>query len=154
VVRAIPQCYGLNGPEMTEAEIRLETYLALVHGARGVVWWACSYAKDGHPRNWEATKRLAAELSRFSPVFLDKDAESAVTLEPGDASIDLRLKQHEGKRYLLAVNHSPQPTGPLSFRLADAKACRSAFDGSPKTVADGTFGDTFAGYQVQLYEIE
>ena len=151
---AIPQCFSRGAAEMTEAEIRLETYLAIVHGARGVVWWACCYAKRDYPRNWEATKRLAAELSRISPILLDRDAEQPVALEPVGASIDLRLKQHGGKRYLLAVNHSPQSTGPVSFALADMKACRSTFDGSPRAVANGAFGDTFAAYQVQLYEVE
>jgi hypothetical protein len=152
---AIPQCYGFDGREMTEAEIRLETYLAIAHGARGVVWWACCYCKRDHPRNWEATKRLAAELSRISPILLDKDAAQALVFEPADAPIDVRLKQHAGKRYLLAVNHSPQPTGQVSFRLADVKACRSYFDASPRTVTDGSaFGDTFEGYQVRLYEVE
>ena len=81
---AIPQCYGLNDyyhldrAEMTEAEIRLETYLAIVHGARGVVWWACSECKRDHLGNWQATKRLAGELSRLSPIFLDKDSPQVV----------------------------------------------------------------------------
>jgi hypothetical protein len=151
----VPHRPGSRSLAEKEAEIRLETYLAIVHGARGVVWWACCYCKHDHPRNWEATKRLAGELSRISPILLDKDAAQAVVFEPADAPIDVRLKQHAGKRYLLAVNHSPQPTGQVSFRLPDVKACRSYFDGSPRAVGgESAFGDTFEAYGVRLYEVE
>ncbi len=151
---AIPQCYNRGGHEMTEAEIRLETYLPIVHGARGVVWWACHYCKRDCPRCWEATKRLAGELDRISPILLDKDSEQTVKLDPADAPIDTLLKQHDGKRYLLAVNHSPEPVSKVSFHLPDVQACKSHFDGSVFTVSEGTsFGDDFDAYEVQMYEL-
>ena len=151
---AIPQCYSRGGHEMTDAEIRLETYLPIAHGARGVVWWACHYCKRDHPRCWEATKRLAGELKRISPILLDKNSPQTVKIEPADAPIDTLLKQHDGKRYLLAVNHSPEPAGKVTFELPDLHECKSHFDGSVFTVKEGaSFTDEFDGYEVAMYEL-
>jgi len=118
------------------------------------VWWACLYCKRDHPRCWEATKRLAGELDRISPILLDKDSEQTVKLDPADAPIDTLLKQHDGKRYLLAVNHSPEPVGKVTFHLPDVQACKSHFDGSVFTVSEGaSFADDFDAYEVQMYEL-
>ena len=152
---AIPQCYARGyGREMTEAEIRLETYLAIVHGARGVVWWACYYCKHDHPACWAATKRLAGELGRLSPILLDKTAKESVKLDPADAPIDTLLKQHAGKRYLIAVNHSPEPVSKVAFKLPKVEVCKSYLDGRALGVERGTsFSDAFPAYRVRIYEL-
>jgi len=149
----IPQCYS-RGREMTEDEIRLETYLSIVHGAKGIIWWACIYCKTGHPRCWEATKKLAGELSRISPILLDEDCDQTVRLDPADASIDVLLKRHAGKRYLIAVNHAADSIGKVTFTLPNVASCRSHLDGDRKDIVRGTsFTDVFGPYQVRMYEV-
>ena len=149
----IPQCFS-RGREMTEHEIRLETYLSIVHGAKGIIWWACIQCKTEHPRCWQATKKLAGELSRISPILLAEDCDQTVSLDPPDAAIDMLLKRHDGKRYLIAVNHTTKPTGKVTFSLPNVTSCKSHFDGVRREIADGTsFSDAFAPYQVRMYEV-
>jgi hypothetical protein len=149
----IPQCYS-RGREMTEEEIRLETYLSIVHGAKGIIWWACIQCKTDHPRCCEATKKLATELSRISPILLDEDCDQTVGLDPPDAAIDVLLKRHDGKRYLIAVNHTAKSIGKVTFGLPNVTSCKSYFDGARRAIAGGTsFTDAFAPYQVRMYEV-
>ncbi len=80
--------------------------------------------------------------------------QQTVKLDPADAPIDTLLKEHDGKRYLLAVNHSPEPVGKVTFHLPDVQACKSHFDGSARVVREGTsFDDEFDTYEVQMYEL-
>ena len=153
---AIPQCYARNyGREMTEAEIVLETYLAIVRGARGVIWWACYQARSDHPENWESTKKLAAELARISPILLADDCNDKVALDPPDAPLDVLLKRHGGKRYLIAVNHSTKPIPKVTLILPGLNACRSHFDNRQVPVRDGrSFTETLAPYERRMYELE
>ena len=152
---AIPQCYARRyGREMTEAEIYVETYLAIVHGAKGVVWWACYYARRDHPENWQSTKKLATELNRISPILLADDCKDKVTIIPADASVDTLLKTHNGKRYLIAVSYSTKPIPSVTFTVPRIRACRSYFDNRQvKVRRSRSFTDAFAPYERRMYEL-
>ena len=57
----------------TPEEERCMTYLALVNGAKGIIYWAHSsskyYIRD-YPEHWNAIKKIAGELRGLTPVLI------------------------------------------------------------------------------------
>jgi len=116
-VWAIPQAFdwnvwntgkvnGVHRP--TNEEERCMTYLALVHGAKGIIYWAHTaskyYIRD-YPDHWAYMKKLAGEMHDLTPVLLTPDSQVMPGLEPKDAPVDIMVKQLGGETYVFAVNH-------------------------------------------------
>jgi len=95
----------------TPAEERCMTYLALVHGAKGIIYWAHTaskyYIRD-YPEHWTALKSLAGELRDLSPVLLAPASRIKATPSPKSATLDLMVKELDGYAYIFAVNREPK----------------------------------------------
>jgi hypothetical protein len=95
----------------TPAEERCMTYLALVHGAKGIIYWAHTaskyYIRD-YPEHWTALKSLAGELRDLSPVILTPVSRIKAKLAPKSATVDLLVKELDGFAYVFAVNHEAE----------------------------------------------
>ena len=94
----------------TPAEERCMTYLALVHGAKGIVYWAHTASKyyiQDYPEHWTALKQLAGELQQLSPVLLTTNSMSKLQVTPKSATLDTMVKELNGDLYVFAVNREP-----------------------------------------------
>jgi hypothetical protein len=62
------------GRYSTPAEYRAQAYIAVIHGAKGLMWYGGSVEGgiyiDPKEGNWEYLKKLARELSGLSAVFI------------------------------------------------------------------------------------
>jgi len=149
---AIPLC--CKRP-MSENELRVQVYEAIVHGARGIIWWAAYYTKTRWSENWTRTKALASELRDLSPILLGDTCSDTVRVEPEGATVDWILRRARGRRYLIAVNYEPEPTGAVSFTIPGASACRPLFgDRAPLDVRGGCFTHHLEGYGRNVYELQ
>ena len=163
--------------EPTDAEQRCMTYLAILAGAKGVIYYMHGRAGDSyyvkdHPAHWDYLRRLGSELKELSPVLLAPAGTRAVSCDqPG---IDLMLKEYENKLFLIAANWSCE--GPatgghfpgkrlenvrisiagLAGRTAEligSAGVDSGTRGREVAMASGSFTDSFDPYAVHVYRI-
>ena len=88
------------------------TYLALIHGAKGLIYW-CYYnmrVLPQYPEMWAGMKKIGAEVKTLSPVLLSPEDLGSVRFTPDTGGkIHTKLKRHEGREYLIAVNVGAAP---------------------------------------------
>ena len=100
-----------TGRAPTYEEERCMTYLALTHGAKGLIYY-CYYDLRVLPQYdemWGWMKKIAAEVKTLSPVLLSPDDLGKATFTPDNAAIHTKLKRCDGRLYLMAVNAGREP---------------------------------------------
>jgi len=142
----------------TPEEERCMTYLALVHGAKGIIYWAHTgsrYYIEDYPEHWAAVKKIAGELRDLSPVLLTLDSKRKIQLSPKDATIDIMVKELDGRTYVFAVNREPEPCGAgflLSGTAADSKL-DVLFENRAIQAKNGGWKDDFKPLEVHVYRL-
>jgi hypothetical protein len=151
----------LRGP--TPQQVRSEVWMALIHGARGIIYFAHQFkpkfieagllADDAMAREVGAINRQIHELA---PVLNAPDVESGARVASAEARVpvDFVVKRHEGRTYLFAVAMREGATK-ASFSLPETRGARVEVLGEDRTIeaAGGTWSDRFEDYQVHLYRI-
>ena len=125
-----------TGRAPTYEEARCMTYLALAHGAKGLVYW-CYYNMRVLPQYaemWGWMKKIGAEVQALSPVLLSPDVLGRVRCEPSTAPIHTRLIRHDGKLTLIAVN-AGRSACDVTFDLPAAASPVRALKALPATFA-------------------
>ncbi len=147
---------GVHRP--TNEEERCMTYLALVHGAKGIIYWAHTaskyYIRD-YPDHWAYMKRLAGEMHDLTPVLLTPDSQVMPTIEPKDTPIDIMVKKLSGETYVFAVNHDTKPcTMKLSLPGMTASApVEVLFEKRSVAAEKGVWQDDFKPLEVHVYKV-
>jgi hypothetical protein len=138
-----------DGRPPTEAEVRAMAYLALVHGAEGLLFW-CLYNLDFLPdraERWAAACRLGAELRELDPVLLEGERERRAWNDP---RIHACVVAHGGRDHILAVNASPDPVRTeIAWRVEGGASV--LFEGRTVEVREGTLTDFFAPFARHVY---
>lgn len=146
---------GARYPNPTE--YRAQAYIAMIHGAKGLLWYGGSvtgglYAKpeEGH---WDDLKKLAGEMREMAPVFMGK-TEIAPTFSPASAPVSVMLKHAGNRRVLLAVNRGAKPVEVI-FESPEIKAGKVEVlhEQRSASAASGKLTDTFEPYAVHVYEL-
>ncbi len=164
-VWAIPQAHDLNvwrtgkivdEHRPTDGEERCMTYLALTHGAKGIIYWAHTasryYIRD-YPEHWEYMKKLAGELRDLSPVLLTTSLP-APAFEPASAPLSTMMKVHDGSIYVFAVNRDKAPHK-IAFRLPKAAQPKGEvlFEKRSISAENGVLTDEFDALEVHVYRL-
>lgn len=95
----------------TFAQVRFMTYLALARGARGIFYFKYA-SQDGvpladRPERWDIYGRMAAELGRMGPVFMEgRQTDPPAGLDP---ALSAAAFKKGGRRYLVLVNSASFP---------------------------------------------
>jgi hypothetical protein len=96
----------------TPAEYRAQACLALLSGAKGLMWYGGSVTgglflnpREGH---WDELRALVRELADLAPLLL-AGPQSAPALEPPTNSVSAGSWRADGRGLLLVVNRGPQP---------------------------------------------
>ena len=140
----------------TDAEERCMTYLALTHGAKGIIYWAHTasryYIRD-YPEHWEYVKKLAGEIRDLSPVLLTTTLP-APAFEPSDAPVSTMMKVYDGSLYLIVVNRD-KAAHKITFRLPKAAQPKAEvlFEKRSISAKDGVLSDDFAPLEVHVYKM-
>ncbi len=166
-VWAVPQGFDwsvwhtgkVNGEHRpTDAEERCMTYLTLVHGAKGIIYWAHTASKyyiEDYPDHWNYMKKLAGEMRDLTPALLTPNAKRAVQVTPKEATLDTMVKEVGGQVYLFAVNREPTACS-AGFRLDGIQSKRQVevlFEGRKIQAADGIWKDDFKPLEVHVYRL-
>lgn len=161
--------------EPTYEEMRGMTYLAVVHGATGIFYFAyrgsTEYYIRNSPQHWENLKRLAGELQQLYPVLLTPSSKEEVVVRlqsqvgklsiaarGGDEELDLTapihyvVKRLENRPYLIAVNAYEKPLQVTFSQLPypDGEV-PVLFEERSIKVLERTMSDTFGPYEVHIY---
>ena len=131
----------LTGRPPTKAEMRAMSYLAVNHGAKGLIYYSYFNIRDDtdYDTRWSQIKEVASEIDQLRSVFLSiyQTDDSDVTCT--NANIDFKLMREGDTYYLFAVNtNNGAVTGvPFQINIVD--------------VTNGSFTDNFGGYEVHVY---
>jgi len=153
----IPSAAELQeGRAPTYEESRCMTYLALTHGAKGLIYY-CYYDLRVLPQYremWGWLKSIASEVKTLSPVLLSPDDRGTAVCLPPNGKIDTRLKQHGGRLYLIAVNTATEPTQ-VTFKLGRLRSSQASvlFEGRSLKLAKTQMTDDFKPLAVHVYDL-
>ncbi|MGQ9455434.1 MAG: hypothetical protein ACUVRI_10940 [Armatimonadota bacterium] len=154
----IPQVFG-GGEfwyrEPTAREVRVMTYLGIIHGATGIQYFI-RRPPLGNPKSpvvWSECRTLAMECAQLAPAILSRESAPELTCEP--SYIHARAFMDRGMLYLIAVNTQNQPT-PVSIKLADCPYTGKAdlvFERRQVDVSSGTLTDWMDGMSSRIYRL-
>lgn len=138
----------------TRAEQRAQTYLAAIAGGNGIIYfvWPPRYSE-----NWAELCKLAGELKALSPILVEPTPAQEMRTEPREMedTIQVLVKEHAGKTYLIAANGSEHPAE-ATFRLPGNYAGQGKvwFEDRAVTLRNSQFADRFEGYGTHVYELD
>ncbi|MDY6856657.1 MAG: DUF4962 domain-containing protein [Thermodesulfobacteriota bacterium] len=164
------------GRNPTFEEERCLTYLAVVHGVKGIFYYTFkggNYSIKDYPDHWNDIKKIVWELNRIYPLLLAPaiDHNLEIQIEPSRShpqrltgihysirKVDNRhLKKHGSKMkegtYLIAVNVTDKPLqmrmhGTFLNEMADV-----VFENRKIKTQERSLTDSFAPYEVHIYGI-
>ena len=148
----------------TPGQVRSEVWMALIHGAGGIVYFAHQFKprfiEAGLLADEEMARAVAAinrQVHELAPVLNGPDGAGGASAASSDAGvpIDFVVKRHADATYLFAVAMR-DGEATASFTLPGAGDSRVEVLGEGRTLAarGGKWQDRFTGYQVHLYRIE
>jgi hypothetical protein len=144
-----------NGRYPTPIEYRAQAYIALLHGAKGLMWYGGSVQGGAYlnveESNWDYLKKLAAEMKDMAPVFM-APAQPAPKFSPPDAPVSVMLKKAGERTVLIAVNRGAKPVE-VTFEAAGVKA-KVLFENRDVAMSTGKLTDKFDAYAVHVYELK
>jgi hypothetical protein len=138
-------------------EYRAQAYIAVIHGARGLMWYGGSVQggiflnlEEG---NWTYLKELVGELREMSDVFMAPD-DTPPAFEPPDARLSVALKRLPERLVLLAVNRSAEPVE-VTFRSDrfGAGPADVLYEDRQVQIEAHTLRDRFEPYETHVYEL-
>lgn len=143
----------------SHAESRFMAFDAIVHGARGILYWGTFAVEKGAPF-WADLAKVTQELRDLQPVISAPDAKVKidVTFKETWGSVDRGVrvlpKHVGGKVWLLVVN---EWSDPLLYTLSGLKKLNGAVytdtaTGESATVEEGGLSLRIGPYAVQVLE--
>lgn len=136
------------------AQNRCQTYLSLIHGARGLIFFQ---HRPYGTNAWAETKRLAREMAALAPALLDVPVDQRITSVTPENPVELLVRQHAGKAYLICVNNRKHAQTRTRFTLQGLTPdCRVSelFEKRSLPVNGASFEDTFAPWSSHVYVVE
>ncbi len=129
----------------TIGEIRLMTYLAIIHGAKGIFYWDNSVlaARKLYP----AMKEFATEIKELTPLLTAPPCDAKVILTNGVHAIERSI---DGKTMVIAANPRPESITaeiPVSYQ----GILKVMSGGRSIKVTDGIIRDSIPPYGVCIY---
>jgi hypothetical protein len=133
------------------SDTRFMAYDAIIHGARGLVYWGINYVPVTSEL-WGDLRRLAGELSSLSSVLTSPISFRDVWVSTYD--IETLLLGTGAEVYLLAANRKPYSVS-TTFSISGLPlfSANRVFEAGSITMVANHFGDYFSPYQVHVYRI-
>jgi len=143
----------------TYDETRFMAYDAIVHGAKGILYWGVSYTPQPSPF-WSDLKRVVGELSGLHDVLAAAEMDVSVEIryhELGhsvDAGVAVLAKELDGHVYLLTTNDDKNPVK-VTFNITPQHDCAAEVVAENRQVAvkAGSFTDSYRPFDTHVYRI-
>jgi hypothetical protein len=155
----VPQLFEWpNKRPPSKEEMRAMTYLAVNHGAKGLIYYSYfDIRNDGdYSERWSAIKDIAGEIDQVRDVFLSTQDTTASDVVCNVTDIDLKLMKKDDTYYLFAVNTKEEAVPGVSFSV-NLNQTPSVVDtlfesGRQIPVTNASFEDDFSTYEVHVYQ--
>lgn len=140
----------------TEAEFRSLAYIAIVNGAKGLLYYMGGSAGKmqgcTEERPWGYLQALVPELHSMIPTIMSSTAPDAVSISPAGNLVSTLLKRDGGVYTLIAVNRSNKPVDvALTSVCLGSREVEALFESRRLRSETGTIKDHFEGYGVHVY---
>jgi hypothetical protein len=141
----------------TPLEYRAQAYIAIIHGAKGLMWYGGSVTgglflapEEGH---WDDLKKLVKELRGLSPEFMSPTVDRP-KVSPAGALISVCIKESPDRLVMLAANRGPEAVE-VTFSSSRLKAGPAKVISENREVktSTGALRDTLGPYVVHVYEL-
>jgi len=141
--------------DRTAEEIRCAAYLALMHGADGLVFHMGHAGIDpSYTRHWSVYPGLARELEALFPILIAPQPDEPIVRTDAD-KIDLCVRRYGERLYLIAVNTSPNLVA-AEFVIADKAAvlerAKLPLENRAIEMEGSEFSDEFTAFETHVYE--
>jgi hypothetical protein len=143
----------------TYEQSRFMAYNAIVHGAKGVIYWGTNYTPQ--PSQFITDLyRVTGELAGMQEVLSAKDAENSISIEyhelghSVDTGVEFITKNINGKMYLITTNSDKNPVKVTFSGLNNLKEVTVLKENRKFKIEDGKFTDEYEPFDVHLYKIE
>lgn len=97
------------GRFLDHAEMRFMSWLAVVHGAKGLFFFRLEHPGGGtlldQPELWQAVSRIAAELKSLKPV-LEKGTQVQLSFSSDPGGVEAKAWHYRGRDYAVVLNRS------------------------------------------------
>jgi len=155
---------GAFGQEETPAEMRATAYLALAHGARGIIWYPWNQRGGGpigvgcknSPAQQAAISNICADVKELLPALFAPERQPFAS---ADGKLQCLYCRADGQRIVLMVNSTPEKLE-AEARLP-AVACMAKMDAEMKDyfkkrtdrveMKDGRFRVALEPYETRAY---
>ncbi len=140
----------------TPAEQRVQTYLALIGGAKGITYFTYPVL---HEDNWKELCKLADEIKELAPSLLGREIPQRIEYSQRRSDHPMRValfEYSEGGYLLLAANGLENPLK-ITFTflgMSDETKISRKFSSGTFPVSGGSFTDSLDGYAVRAYIIK
>jgi hypothetical protein len=150
----MPEAAGWDAKSaITPAEQRVQTYLGLIYGARGIFYWTYDIT---YPAMRIELKRLGRELRELTPVLLTRSPEQTATGVEA-TEVHALAKIYNGDCYLLTANNSADEEKTMRIKVSapsGVKVAKVLFENRTIPVNGGVLEDKFAPYATHVYVLE
>ena len=156
---------GASGRKPTPSEVRAEVWMSLIHGSRGIIYFAHQF---GPPfveaallQDQEMLATITAvnrQITALAPVLNSPSRPDAVKIQCRNAAVPVAAlaQTHAGFTYVCAVAMRPG-TNTAQFTLTnpvDATSVEVIGENRTLPLAAGAFADHFGPWEVHLYRME
>ena len=137
----------------TFTEMRCMTYLAIISGAKGIIYYSLKDALSSpEGKTWEDLKVLGRELHSLYPLLTTAGMGRQDEVE-GSSVMFMEKRTHRGW-YLIAVNHADHAQEATIGGLATDNARASVVSERRKvSIEGGKLTDRFGPYEVHIYHV-
>ena len=148
------------GHAVMPEQVRAEVWMAIIHGAQGIVYFAHEFAptfrEDAIFRHPDVVKEVTAEndlIKSLASVLNSPTLGGKVTVQ-SSVPIATMAKRCKNKIYIFAVAMSNSVSQPR-FDVEGVNGTEAVVVGERRDVGvtRGVFEDVFGGYSVHIYEI-
>jgi hypothetical protein len=145
---------------VTPDELYTEVWMALIHGATGVVYfvheWSGGFREDGVFRHPEIVREIADidhTIAVLAPVLNGLTSSMPITVSSA-VPVDIMTREHDGYLYIFAVVMRNEATT-AGFTIPGLGNSTATALGESRSVPieSGILRDLFQGYGVHLYRV-
>ena len=159
------ECTQINHPttKATPEQIKCEVWMAIIHGARGLIYfshtWQPSFVEAGllaDQRTAEAVRDINAQVQTLASVINGPTLEGEVktSTTPRATQVDTTVRKTEDALYVFAVDMQGKTTC-ANFQIKDFDTGKAEVlgEGRSLTIREGRFTDDFNPWGVHIYRV-
>ncbi len=144
----------------TPTEHRFMSYLALIEGAKGILWYSFKWGEHYLPTSaselWEAHRVLLKELNELAPLFMAPDQPEKVVTVGERLQLRTLYKKSTAGDFLIAANCSKTDSVTARFALPQRTKREVKVYGENRQlfINAGVLMDDFSPLAVHIYQIK